>query len=109
MLSFRSLWSMALLLVFCLAPSIAFSQTIVNGPVTTANKAVWDQSDVATAAAAAALTPRFRIDGLGPFSPTGTTCVPFVPTTANKWTCSVNINAAMVAQLNLTGSHSMVL
>ena len=102
------------LLIACIAVLLSLSvtahaQVVVTGPVTTSHAAVWDQENISSAAAAAALTPMFRIDGAGPFSPTGVTCIAFVPATPNKWTCRVNLNAQMVSLLNLTGSHSMVL
>lgn len=108
--SARFAWAVtALAILAMLLAASAHAQTVVTGPVTTSHKAAWDVTDAASLQAAAAFVPRFRIDSGTVMSPSGTTCVAFVPATPNKFTCQVNLSAAMVAVLNIAGQHSVVL
>lgn len=106
---YGSIMAILVLVILLLASSLARAQAIVQGPVSTGNRAVWEVDNAASVTAAAAFVPRFTIDQTGPISPSGTTCVAFVPATPNKFTCQVNLNAQMVALINIAGSHVVTL
>lgn len=106
----KQVWIALLLMVICAGPVRA--QTITQGPLTTANKIVWDMDNEASAASAAGLTYRMRVDQpiSGPFTAlAGVTCVAYVPATANKWTCTASVPQAVATATTVRGSHSLTL
>lgn len=87
------------------------AQVVTTGPITTNHKAVWEQSNEASSAAAATLTYRLRIDGATtPVVFVGVVCaVPSPPVALGVFTCTANMPQAAVDKVNVRGTHSLVL